>query len=269
MATRYPLVISGTQIQELQTGDTLLGSVANITGGSAGQLPYQSGANTTGFTAAGTSGQYLQSTGAGAPTWATINALPAQTSNSGKYLTTDGTTASWGTVSALPTQTSNSGKYLTTDGTTASWGTVSAGKLLQVVTSRPSDAQSSSQTLATFATLAITPTSATSKIIFTFSGFFNGGGTGVQMKGGAIALYNQTQSTTLVSPGGVDSAGYSQLYGTDSLPNGFSLPFSITTTDLPASTAAQTYQVQFAARGGSPLNLPLTRCQIVLMEVAP
>jgi len=71
MATRYPLVISGTQIQELQTGDTLLGSVANITGGSAGQLPYQSGANTTGFTSAGTSGQYLQSTGAGAPTWAT------------------------------------------------------------------------------------------------------------------------------------------------------------------------------------------------------
>jgi len=71
MATRYPLVISGTQIQELQTGDTLLGSVANITGGSAGQLPYQSAANTTGFTAAGTSGQYLQSTGAGAPTWAT------------------------------------------------------------------------------------------------------------------------------------------------------------------------------------------------------
>jgi hypothetical protein len=100
MATRYPLVISGTQIQELQTGDTILGSIANITGGGAGQMPYQSGANTTGFTAAGSAGQYLQSTGAGAPTWATINALPAQTSNSGKYLTTDGTTASWGTVSA-------------------------------------------------------------------------------------------------------------------------------------------------------------------------
>ena len=67
MATRYSLVISGTQIQELQTGDTLLGSIANITGGSAGQVHYQSAANTTGFTAAGTSGQYLQSTGTGAP----------------------------------------------------------------------------------------------------------------------------------------------------------------------------------------------------------
>jgi hypothetical protein len=171
-------------------------------------------------------------------------------------------------IGSLPSQTSNSGKYLTTDGTNTSWGTVSAGKLLQVVTSKPSDAQSSSQTLSTFATLAITPTSATSKIIFTFSGFFNGGGTGVKINGGAIALYNQTQSTTLVSPGAVDGAGYSQLYGTDPFPYGFSLPFSITTTDLPASTSAQTYQVQFAARG-SPLSLPLIRCQIVLMEVAP
>jgi hypothetical protein len=100
MATRYPLVISGTQIQELQTGDTILGSIANITGGGAGQMPYQTAANTTGFTAAGSAGQYLQSTGTGAPTWATINALPTQTSNSGKYLTTDGTSASWGTVSS-------------------------------------------------------------------------------------------------------------------------------------------------------------------------
>jgi hypothetical protein len=50
--------------------------------------------------------------------------VPSQTSNSGKYLTTDGTTSSWGTVNALPSQTSNAGKYLTTDGTSASWATV-------------------------------------------------------------------------------------------------------------------------------------------------
>ena len=30
--------------------------------------------------------------------WATLDALPSQSSNSGKYLTTDGTTASWGTL---------------------------------------------------------------------------------------------------------------------------------------------------------------------------
>ena len=52
--------------------------------------------------------------------------VPSQTGNTGKYLTTDGTTSSWGAVDALPSQTGNTGKYLTTDGTTASWGTVSS-----------------------------------------------------------------------------------------------------------------------------------------------
>ena len=46
---------------------------------------------------------------------------PTQTGNSGKYLTTDGSTTSWATVDALPDQTGNSGKYLTTDGSAASW----------------------------------------------------------------------------------------------------------------------------------------------------
>jgi len=50
--------------------------------------------------------------------------VPSQTSNSGKYLTTDGTTSSWGAVNALPSQTGNSGKYLTTNGTAASWAAI-------------------------------------------------------------------------------------------------------------------------------------------------
>jgi hypothetical protein len=50
--------------------------------------------------------------------------VPSQTGNSGKYLTTDGTTSSWGAVEALPSQTGNAGEYLTTDGTTASWASV-------------------------------------------------------------------------------------------------------------------------------------------------
>jgi hypothetical protein len=57
-----------------------------------------------------------------------FNALaPSQTSNTGKYLTTNGTDTSWATVDALPSQTGQSGKYLTTNGTVASWDTVSAG----------------------------------------------------------------------------------------------------------------------------------------------
>ena len=50
--------------------------------------------------------------------------VPSQTGNSGKYLTTDGSTSSWGAVDALPSQTGNSGKYLTTNGSAASWATV-------------------------------------------------------------------------------------------------------------------------------------------------
>jgi hypothetical protein len=60
---------------------------------------------------------------------------PSQTGNSGKFLTTNGTSTSWATVDALPSQTGNSGKYLTTDGTTASWATVSsAATKLQILT---------------------------------------------------------------------------------------------------------------------------------------
>jgi len=52
---------------------------------------------------------------------ANIDALPSQTGNSGKYLTTDGTNPDWASVDALPDQAGNAGKYLTTDGSNASW----------------------------------------------------------------------------------------------------------------------------------------------------
>ena len=53
----------------------------------------------------------------------TLNALlPVQTSNSGKYLSTDGTNTSWVSIVAIPSQTGNSGKFLTTDGSSVSWG---------------------------------------------------------------------------------------------------------------------------------------------------
>jgi hypothetical protein len=54
----------------------------------------------------------------------TAYVVPSQTSNAGKYLTTDGTTSSWGVVDALPSQTGNSGKYLTTNGSAASWAAI-------------------------------------------------------------------------------------------------------------------------------------------------
>jgi hypothetical protein len=56
--------------------------------------------------------------------------VPSQTGNTGKFLTTDGTSSSWAPVDALPSQTGNAGEFLTTDGTTASWAVV-AGSLAQ------------------------------------------------------------------------------------------------------------------------------------------
>jgi hypothetical protein len=53
-----------------------------------------------------------------------LDTFPSQTSQSGKYLTTDGTNTSWASVDALPSQSGNSGKYLTTDGTNPSWNTL-------------------------------------------------------------------------------------------------------------------------------------------------
>ena len=72
-------------------------------------------------TQTGNSGKFLTTDGTDA-SWASVDALPTQTGNSGKFLTTDGSAASWASVDTLPSQTGNSGKFLTTDGMDASWG---------------------------------------------------------------------------------------------------------------------------------------------------
>jgi hypothetical protein len=67
--------------------------------------------------------------------------VPTQTGQTGKFLTTNGTTSSWAAVDALPSQAGNAGKFLTTDATTASWAVV-AGSLAQPTEpTSPSDGQ--------------------------------------------------------------------------------------------------------------------------------
>jgi hypothetical protein len=51
----------------------VIGTATNLAGGVAGAMPYQTAPSTTGFTAAGTAGQYLQSNGTSAPTWTTLS----------------------------------------------------------------------------------------------------------------------------------------------------------------------------------------------------
>jgi len=50
----------------------------------------------------GTAGQVIQTDGSGGLSFTTAGGLPAQTGNTGKYLTTDGSATSW--ANALPTK---------------------------------------------------------------------------------------------------------------------------------------------------------------------
>jgi plastocyanin len=68
-------------------------SANSLTGGVAGAIPYQTATNITGFTAAGTAGQYLTSQGALAPTWTTPSFVDLTTTQSiGGNKTFTGTT---------------------------------------------------------------------------------------------------------------------------------------------------------------------------------
>jgi len=115
-------------------------------------------------------------------TWA--DALPTQSGNAGKYLTTDASTASWATVDALPTQSGNAGKFLTTDASTASWA--EAGKVLQVVfaTHSAESYTTSSGWTNVGLSASITPSSTSSKI-FVIASF----GTETHGGGAVIAAY--------------------------------------------------------------------------------
>lgn len=78
----------GTSAPSFQTLAATSTNANNLTGGSAGTVPYQSAAGTTVMLAAGTSGQVLRSNGAAAPSWLTIG--NSATLNTG---TTSGTVA--------------------------------------------------------------------------------------------------------------------------------------------------------------------------------
>jgi hypothetical protein len=108
-------------------------TIANLSGGSVGTIPYQTASDTTAMLAVGTSGKVLTSQGAGAPTW-TTPATGTVTSVSGtgtvSGLTLSGTVTSSGSLTlsgsitgfvptggALGTPTSGTLSSCTVDGT--------------------------------------------------------------------------------------------------------------------------------------------------------
>jgi len=71
--------------------------VTNISGGTGGEVVYQSAPNTTSFTAVGTTGQILTSNGAGAPTWTSLSSSAVTSFSAG----TTGLTPSSATTGAV------------------------------------------------------------------------------------------------------------------------------------------------------------------------
>lgn len=106
-----------------QIGATAVTNATNIAGGAAGQIPYQTGAGTTGFIAAGGSGQILQALGTSSPVWRdqssanVVNAIVAR-DGSGNFVA--------GTITANLTGTATNATNLVT----SNWTVLESGGFL-------------------------------------------------------------------------------------------------------------------------------------------
>jgi hypothetical protein len=105
---------AGATVKHVLTSDDLNYYTAGVEGAVAeslvttkGDLIVATGNATVSRLGAGTNDFYLKADSGQATglVWAQVDALPSQTGNSGKYLTTDGTDASWDVIVTDPTPT--------------------------------------------------------------------------------------------------------------------------------------------------------------------
>jgi hypothetical protein len=87
------------------TAFDLATSIANTLFDAKGDILVATSADTPGKLTVGSNGQFLKANSSTATglEWAAVDALPSQTGNTGKYLTTDGSTATWASVTTDPT----------------------------------------------------------------------------------------------------------------------------------------------------------------------
>ena len=144
-SANYVLTSTGSAPQYVAQSTLSVGSAStattatNLAGGIASQIPYQTAAGTTAFIANGTTGQFLQSNGTGAPTWSTATTaitITDDTSSATAYYplfarVTTGTTNTEYTSSTKLNYTPSTGLLAATSfsGSGASLTSLTAGNL--------------------------------------------------------------------------------------------------------------------------------------------
>ena len=143
VGTNYKFVLQDATAVTIGTWDNITsspGTAVGLVGGAAGQVPWQSAANTTGFVSAGTSGQVFTSGGTGTPTWTSQSALSVGTA----------TNLAGGAAGRVPYQTGSGATGFVAVGTANQ-------VLLSNATSAPTWANQSALTAGTVVDGAITP----------------------------------------------------------------------------------------------------------------
>ena len=222
--TNYVLTSTGSAPQYVAQSTLSVGSATNATnatylaGGVAGAIPWQSAIGVTGFTAAGTTGQVLTSSGTGTPTWTTPTAYATVTDDtttagtryplfanqtSGNLSTeyTSSTKLQYNPSTGTFTSTafSGSGASLTSlNGSNISSGTVGTGVGGTGLTSFTSDGAvyATSSSVLTTGTLPVT---AGGTGVATLSGIAYGNGTSAFTAATAAQLVAVIGSTTVTN----------------------------------------------------------------------
>lgn len=112
--TNFVAHTAGATVRHVLTSDDLNFYTAGVDGAVAkslvttkGDLIVATGNAAVSRLGAGTNGYYLKADSGQTSglVWSQVDALPSQTGNNGKYLTTDGSTASWAAIVTDPTPT--------------------------------------------------------------------------------------------------------------------------------------------------------------------
>jgi len=163
---------------------------------------------------------------------------------------------SWTAVDALPAQSGNAGKFLTTDASTASWAEAGGGKILQVVESTSMDTTTITSTSFQDLNLSvsITPSSTSSKILVMADfAYTQDGGSNHQ------AYIQISRDSTAIG---------NHLVGYDTPGGDVGFGCHIQKLDAPSTSSSITYKAQARTIDSLSQFRPKPSASIIAMEIA-